>query len=63
MVWCPERRRGFSSAAIPIRLSRQCDSVLRTLVVSPESIGSARPSQAPFLCGDSERTGSERGLL
>jgi len=63
MVWCPEFRSGFCPAAVPIRLPCQGDSVLRTPVVRPESIGSARLSQARVLCGDSERTGGERGLL
>jgi HSP20 family protein len=41
-------------------LARQGDSVPRTPVVRPESIGSARPSQAQVHRGDSERTGGER---
>ena len=62
MGWCQELRRDFPPAAAPIRLPRQGDSVPRTAVVRPESIGSARPSQASMLGGDSERTGGERGL-
>ena len=37
--------------------------MLRTLVVRPESIGSAHSSQTPFRSGDSERTGGERRVL
>ena len=63
MGWYRELRGGFSPPAASIRLPRQGDSVLRTRVVRPESIGSARPSQAQVHRGDSERTGGERGLL
>ncbi|MEB3297601.1 MAG: hypothetical protein VKL23_08720 [Cyanobacteriota bacterium] len=34
--------------------------MLRTLVVRPESIGTARRSPSPFRRGDSERIGGER---
>ncbi|MFM9101030.1 MAG: hypothetical protein ACKOPS_06690, partial [Cyanobium sp.] len=39
-------------------MTRHGVSVLRTLVVRPETIGSAHLSQAPFRRSDSERTGS-----
>ena len=56
--WAMARPR--RQPALPVSVARPGDSVLRTLVVRAESIGSARPSLAAVGGRDSDRTGGAR---